>query len=412
MSEPTDAELAARFHPLFARIGEHAVERERERRLAHEELAWLRAEGFGALRVPVEHGGAGASLTQLFTLLIDLAEAESNLPQALRTHFVFVEDRLVERHTERGKRWLEAIGHGAIFGNATSERGENVRGTTTTRLSRRGGDLVLNGTKFYSTGSLYADHIAVIAQRDDSGARVQVVTSATAPGLVRLDDYAGFGQRTSPSGTTTFTDVRVDPEDVIDASEDEYRGRRLAFLQLVQLAGLAGIAQRAAKDVANFVRRRRRTFAHGSADLSREDPLVQQVLGRVDSAAYAARSIVLAAAASLERATDGPPLLDASSGALEVAAEIDVYRAQVSVIDLVLRATSELFDVGGASVVDESLQLDRHWRNARTLAVHNPVVYKQRIVGEYLLGGEVPVFLSSVGVAPSVAARPKNEATA
>jgi alkylation response protein AidB-like acyl-CoA dehydrogenase len=221
-----------------------------------------------------------------------------------------------------------------------------VRGTTATRLSRRGGGLVLNGTKFYSTGSLYADHIAVIAQRDDSGERVQVVTSATAPGVVRLDDYAGFGQRTSASGTTTFTDVRIDPADVIDAPEDEYRGRKLAFLQLVQLAGLAGIARRAANDIAEFVRGRRRTFAHGNGDLPREDPLVQQVLGRVDSTAYAARAIVLAAAASL----------------------------------------------------------DRHWRNARTLAVHNPVVYKQRIVGEYLLGGEVPVFLSSVGVAPSVAA--------
>jgi alkylation response protein AidB-like acyl-CoA dehydrogenase len=242
LPEPTDADLAARFHPLFARIGEHAVDRERERRLAHEELAWLRAEGFGALRVPVEHGGAGASLSQLFTLLIDLAEAESNLPQALRTHFAFVEDRLADRDTERGKRWLEAVGHGAIFGNATSERGENVRGTTTTRLSRRNGGLVLNGTKFYSTGSLYADHIAVIAQRDDSGERVQVVTSATAPGVVRLDDYAGFGQRTSASGTTTFTDVEIDPAEVIDAPEDDYRGRKLAFVQLVQLAGLAGIA--------------------------------------------------------------------------------------------------------------------------------------------------------------------------
>jgi alkylation response protein AidB-like acyl-CoA dehydrogenase len=279
-----------------------------------------------------------------------------------------------------------------------------VRGTTTTRLSRRGGGLVLNGTKFYSTGSLYADHIAVIAQRDDSGERVQVVTSATAPGVVRLDDYAGFGQRTSASGTTTFTDVRIDPADVIDAPEDEYRSRKLAFLQLVQLAGLAGIARRAAGGTAEFVRGRRRTFAHGNGDLPREDPLVQQVLGRVDSAAYAARAIVLAAAASLDRATDGPPSLDPSAGSPEVAAEIDAYRAQVTVIDLVLRATSELFDVGGASVVDESLRLDRHWRNARTLAVHNPVVYKQRIVGEYLLGGEVPVFLSSVGVAPSVAA--------
>ncbi|GAA3100445.1 hypothetical protein GCM10010464_74890 [Pseudonocardia yunnanensis] len=73
----------------------------------------------------------------------------------------------------------------------------------------------------------------------------------------------------------------------------------------------------------------------------------------------------------------------------------------MTVTDLVLRATSELFEVGGASTVDERLGLDRHWRNARTIAVHT-VIYKQRIVGEYVLDGTVPEFTPSVGTAPSL----------
>ncbi|WP_208537931.1 acyl-CoA dehydrogenase family protein, partial [Pseudomonas aeruginosa] len=85
LSEGADYELLAqRFRPIFARIAEGAVERERQRELPHEAIAWLKQAGFGAVRVPREHGGAGASLPQLVQLLIELAEADSNITQALR----------------------------------------------------------------------------------------------------------------------------------------------------------------------------------------------------------------------------------------------------------------------------------------------------------------------------------------
>ncbi|GAA3100452.1 hypothetical protein GCM10010464_74900 [Pseudonocardia yunnanensis] len=58
---PTDEELAERFRPVFDRIAERAVEREAQRRLPYEEVEWLRAAGFGALRVPIELGGSGVS---------------------------------------------------------------------------------------------------------------------------------------------------------------------------------------------------------------------------------------------------------------------------------------------------------------------------------------------------------------
>ena len=56
------ATLAARFRPIFTRIAESSVERERNRALPHEPIRWLKEAGFGAVRVPVEHGGGGASL--------------------------------------------------------------------------------------------------------------------------------------------------------------------------------------------------------------------------------------------------------------------------------------------------------------------------------------------------------------
>lgn len=413
-SPPSDAHLLHRYRPIFERISEGALDREASRRLPLEEARWLSDAGFGALRVPVELGGSGASLRQLFGLLIELGSAESNLVQALRVHFRFTEDRWRERETARGKQWLERIGAGAIVGNASTERSGNVRGRTNTTLRREGDTLVLNGVKYYSTGSLYSDYISV-AVVDESGKRVTALVRSDAPGVQLLDDYTGFGQRASASGTSIFTDVAVDDDAVIKV-EQVYAGQ-LAIVQLIHLATLSGIVRRAVDETASFVRRRRRSYSQASADLPREDPQIQQVLGKVDAVAHATRQIVLGAADALDRASDARYALRVSSDEdrtpaaeselreLELAAELDVYRAQTTVIELALRATTEVFEVGGASALDESLHLDRHWRNARTLASHNPVIYRERQLGDYVLNGTEPLHVPSVGEAPSLFAK-------
>lgn len=51
---------------------------------------------------------------------------------------------------------------------------------------------------------------------------------------------------------------------------------------------------------------------------------------------------------------------------------------------------SELFAMGGASATDRRWDLDRHWRNARTHSVHDPVDCKNHHVGAYLLSGTRP----------------------
>lgn len=119
LSSGTDYEqLANRFRPIFARIAEGAVERERTRTLPREPIEWLKKAGFGAVRVPVEAGGAGASLPQLVQLLIELAEADSNIPQALRGHFAFVEDRLNAPAGPARDVWFKRFVNGELVGNA------------------------------------------------------------------------------------------------------------------------------------------------------------------------------------------------------------------------------------------------------------------------------------------------------
>ena len=148
-----DAELDDTFGPIFERIASGAVEREIDRRLAHEAIGWLRAARFGALRVPVEFGGYGVSVRQLFRLLIDLAAAESNLPQALRVHFSFVEDQVLAEPGPAREHWLRELSAGTLIGNAITEPGVGAVDRYRTALTRAGDRQVLNGVKFYSTGS-------------------------------------------------------------------------------------------------------------------------------------------------------------------------------------------------------------------------------------------------------------------
>ncbi|MDA3627748.1 acyl-CoA dehydrogenase family protein [Saccharopolyspora sp. WRP15-2] len=373
---PTD--LAAKFRPVFERIAEGAVDREQQRRLPHEEVGWLRASGFGALRVPQHLGGAGAGLDELFGLLVELGEADSNLPQALRPHVLFVEEQLRQPPSTARDEWLRLVAGGALVGNAISERGSHEVGRLNTRLSEQDGRLVLNGTKYYSTGSLFADWLTVRAERAP-GELVVARVPAEAAGIVQHDDWDGFGQRTTASGTVEFTDVEVDPAHVVPW--DPGPGPHTALAQLVLLASLVGVARAAARDATRFVQQRNRSYSHASAPLPKDDPLVQQVVGKVHSAAFAAQATLEAAVASVGRAQDDV-----------ITAENDVAKAQVAIADTVLRAAAELFEVGGASVVSESRRLDRHWRNARTLTVHNPLIYKSRAVGDHAINDALPVF--------------------
>lgn len=406
LSEGADYELLAqRFRPIFARIAEGAVERERQRELPHEAIAWLKQAGFGAVRVPREHGGAGASLPQLVQLLIELAEADSNITQALRGHFAFVEDRLNAEPGPGRDRWLRRFVEGDLVGCAWTEVGSVRLGEVLTRVSRKDdGRWVVNGSKYYSTGSLFSDWIDLYAQRDDTGADVIAAIRTDQPGVRQSDDWDGFGQRTTGSGTSLFEDAEVEEENLIDfASRFKYQ---TAFYQLVLLAVLAGTGRAALRDVAAEVRGRTRIYSHGNAPRVSQDPQVQQVVGRIAARVYAAEAATLRAAEAAQRAYlarfVGDPQAEKEAN---IAAEIESAKAQAIVAELVLQATSELFDASGASAVGRGKQLDRHWRNTRTAASHNPLIYKQRIVGDWEINGSEPPYVWQIGSGPATASR-------
>ncbi len=392
----TDDALRARFQPVFDRIALGAVEREQERRLPFEEVRWLREAGFGALRIPRRYGGLGATLPQFFALLLELATADSNVSHLLRGHFSFLESRL--NHEDEATRafWFPKVVDGALIGYAMAEQSATSAVGTTIVRDEEGGWL-LNGKKFYSTGTIYADWIVATAM--DGGQLASLAFPATLPGVARLDDWDGFGQRMTGSGTTVFDNVRLREEHVVRRFDSTLPASyNKGFLQLVLLTSMAGAARAGLREAIGFVQRKTRAFDVPGESSPRHDPLVQRVVGRLASLSYAADSLVDGVARALEetwhRAQAGT-----ADDALYAGTEIKAFQAQQVVIDLVLQATTLLFEVGGASATGEARRLDRHWRNARTAASHNPAIFRERMIGDYWLNGTVPPRMPAVSPA-------------
>ena len=381
-------ELAERFRPLFRRIRTGALTREAKRQLPVEEIGALKELRFGALRVPPSAGGFGATLPELFALLIELSEAESNLTQALRGHFAFSEDVVSSRAEERQAIWLSRLAAGDIIGNAWTEIGDGKITGFSTNLAEQDGVLRLNGRTYYTTGSYLADWIDVGAS-DAAGNGIGVAVERDAPGVRVVDDWDGFGQTLTMSGTATFTNVRTDFRHIV---RDEDRPSYFpAFFQLVHLATLTGIARAAVGEAAQLVARRRRTYSHANGPIAARDPQVLAVVGRARGAAYAAGAIVLHNARAVQRAFEARLGGDAAAEEAAVAAaELELCQALPVLSTLVLDATTLIFDALGASATSRELGLDRYWRNARTLASHNPRIYKDRIAGDFAVNGTAP----------------------
>lgn len=405
---PAYEAIADKYRPVFARIQATALEREQQRQLGHEPIQWLKDARFGALRVPVEHGGDGATLPQLFQLLVELAEADSNIVQALRGHFAFVEDRLNAPRDAANIVWLRRFAEGDLAGNAWTEVGNVAIGDVITRVTpTEDGRWVVNGRKFYSTGSIFADWIDLYARRDGpgdgDGLDVIAAVRARQPGVTHHDDWDGFGQRTTGSGTSVYENAEVEPDNIfLFADRFKYQ---TAFYQLFHLATLAGIARAITRDAAVQVRGRNRIFSTGNAPSVAQDVQVQQVVGEVAATAYAAEATAVRAAFAAQRAYDAHwhGTADEEKQA-NIDAELESGQGQVVLTESVLRAASQFFNGLGASAASTSQSLDRHWRNARTVASHNPVIYKARIVGDWHINGTEPPYVWQIGAGPGRAA--------
>lgn len=402
-------QTAALSEELLDDIAAGAVERELNRQLPFDQVRQLDEARFGALRVPARFGGPELSTPQLITEVIRLAAADANIAHLYRGHFGFVE-ALRFQPQQIQNLWYARVLDGATVGNASTEKGGNELGTLNTRLSTdTSGIIRLNGEKFYSTGTIFSDYTRVSASQAEGfeGRRFAVVPT-DGDGVTIHDDWDGFGQKLTGTGTTELNNVAIEQTSVLNRVAGSHEAvHEAAFFQLYLLAVQVGIAKAAVRDAAATLAKRTRTFNTSASGLQfKQDPLIQQIIGRMSSKAFVAEAAVLEVARIHDEAleagrvagTHSPDFTDPPPEAA-FAAEIAVEQAQITVPDLVLQATQELFQTVGASATLRTKALDRHWRNAQTIATHNPIVFRARSIGDYEINGTLPEGLNAIGEA-------------
>jgi alkylation response protein AidB-like acyl-CoA dehydrogenase len=383
------------FDSLLADIAAGARDRDLNDENPFEQVAALKRAGFGTLRLPAEFGGPGFSVRQLFSTVIDVARADPIVAHIFRTHFWFVEERLralkADPTDEVSLRWLREVTAGNLFANAFSEKGGLAVGSlvfNTRLLPADAGGFRLDGEKFYSTGTLFSDYLTVATTTDHDSVASVLIPSDRA-GVRIVDDWDGFGQRRTGTGTTVFTNVAVSADEIlVDSPYDAEPSPTVQYasLQLYIHAVVAGVLQSVVDDGVALLRSRTRSFSHSVAEAPVDDPLLQKQLGELASTAFIAKAAVLDAAEAIGAATDsersGVP-----DARLAEEAQLKVAKVKVHLDAIAPEAATRLLELGGASASSRQKNLDRHWRNIRTISLHNPVADKARVIGDNLLHG-------------------------
>ncbi|OBQ62809.1 SfnB family sulfur acquisition oxidoreductase [Mesorhizobium loti] len=379
-----DAEAIAVAHALAAEFVKGSSKRDRERIWPVAELDAFSQSGLWSINVPKAFGGPEVSYATLTKVIEIISAADSSIGQIAQNHLgVVAAIRTVSDADQQKLLFAEAL-KGTRFGNAFSEFGSKRAADFETRFTDAGDHVVVNGRKFYSSGALLA-HLVPIVALDDEGRAWYAIADRGAPGLTVIDDWSSFGQRTTLSGTVIIDNVKVPKTFLVPG----YKGYDKptadgAIFQIIQVAVDTGIAQAAIDETVYFVRTKSRAWIDSGVDNAWDDPYTIQAVGDLTLRLHAAQALLEKAGLAIDRAV-AEPTADTVAHAQIVTAEAKILSTEIAIA-----ATNKLFELAGTRSTLAEHNLDRHWRNARTHTLHDPVRWKYSILGKYFLNGENP----------------------
>jgi len=381
-----DAVALATARALAAEFAAGAADRDLNRDLPFAEVERFTASGLWAITVPREYGGTGVTAATAAQVCALIAAADGSLGQIPQNHFYALEV-LRNGGTEAQKRDLYGrVLAGERFGNALAEIGSRDYARRT-RLVREASGWFVEGRKYYCTGSLFAHRIPVMADAEEDGRTVAylVFVPRDSSGITLVDDWDGFGQRLTGSGSVLFDRVRVEPDWVVPFQASLDRPTAIGpFAQILHAGIDLGIGEGAFAATLPFVRDRARPWIDSGVTRAGDDPLTLHAIGDV-------RVRLTAADALLERAGRFVDAAQAAPNADNVAAaSVAVAEARAASHRAGLLAANKLLELGGTSATDRAEALDRYWRNVRTHTLHDPVRWKYHWIGAYHLNGRLP----------------------
>ena len=380
----SDAEAIEIAKTLAAEFAVDAAKRDRDRLLPAAELDRFSGSGLWGITVPKAYGGAGVSFATLAQVIETISAADPSIGQIPQNHLAALDAIRFAGSEAQKAYWFARALQGYRLGNAFSEAKSRHVGAFETTLTPDGDGYVVNGEKFYATGALFAHFIHIGAVAPNGKVHLAIAPRG-AKGLTIVDNWSSFGQRTTASGNVLIDQVRVDPIGVIPAYlGGENPSSNGSVSQIIQAAVDAGIARGAIEDTIAFVRRYTRAWIDSGQEKGSQDVFTISQIGDLEIKLHAAEALLEKAGLAIDSIIDQP------TDETVAAASATVAEAKVLTTEIAILATNKLHELAGTRSTLAEFNLDRHWRNARTHTLHDPVRWKYFHVGNYALNGVAP----------------------
>lgn len=386
IADEAEAILAAQ--DAAAEIAVLAADPADRKRVPHIQSAILARSGIGAVSLPKELGGIEASISTLVEIVRLISAADGGVGQLVQIHYTMLRGLARRLEGPARDRLVRDVLAGKRFGHAGAEVGGKHKFDTKTRAERGAdGRWVVNGAKFYTTGSYLAEWISSGAVTDEGP--LGFLVHRDTPGLVLEDNWTSFGQRHSLSGGIRFENLVLDPDYVTEPGSNpapagpERTG--LTFPQILHAAIDAGIARGALDAAIHYLRNNSNVWIDAEVERAALEPMIIRRIGDYAVALRVAETLLRDAAELFDefRAKGQPAELED-----ELILSVASARAKTDHASLFI--ASDMFSLLGASSSYSKHNLDRFWADARVHTTHDPIRWRLHHIGNYYLNGVQP----------------------
>lgn len=361
-------------------------ERDRANKHPFEEIDWLRQSGLLKLAVPKSLGGGGANLVQALEIGRIISAADGSLGQLITYHYSNGVWSYILGNREQWEFIARGVANDGWFQSSIS----NPRDPRL-KLEWDGSDLYVTGRRTFATGAAVSQVMTIAVWVEDQLVQYQV--TADQPGITFNDDWDNLGQRLTASGTLEFNRLRLQEKDRLTGLEEKPESALLRnalrnqFSQLIFVHFYLGIAEGALKQAAVYFRDTVRPWPESGVESALEDPYHRLKAGELASDLAAGIALAEKTAQTFQDAFHaGDDQTEAQWGELALLTD----QAKVIANNVALKISHEIYELTGGRSTSNQYGLDVFWRNVRTHTLHDPVAYRTREVGDYVLSGKLP----------------------
>ncbi|CZT52986.1 probable thermophilic desulfurizing enzyme family protein [Rhynchosporium secalis] len=379
-------------------LAQDAPSRDIENKSPVAEVALLKSAGLLKVLGPKKYGGGGQDWAVGYKLIREVAKGDGSLGMLLGYHLLWSTTAAVVGTNEQKERIQKLIIENNYFvGGAVNPRDNDLS------ITQEGDHLVFNGFKNFNTGGVISDLTVLEGVYEGTENHIFAFVPTAQPGMEFAHNWNNIGLRLTESGSVRINKIQVPWNDALGwdtktkAPDPAYLSIPFATLllptiQLVFSNFYLGIAQGSLAFAKKYTTTSTRAWPYGGDNKNSptEEFYILERYGNFFAHLRAAEALA-------DRAGQEIAAVYAKHGEERGVSERErgeaaewVASTKIVTTDTALRVTAGVFEVTGSRATGKKVGLDRFWRDVRTHTLHDPVAYKNREVGEFVLLDKVP----------------------